>query len=357
MESAQRDRRVLSRVLPERAEVLSVSQMCCPSATNSSAGTPGPLSLLVMRPRTRIPPPLLWQADQQDGVVTRRQAMAAGVTRDGVKGLVSSGSWRMVSPGVYSTREIGWDQLVRAGLLIAGPGSTIGGGASAYLIGIADRPELIDVWAPRASVCRNRSAPHPWVFHRGTRSQIGNPPHASVEETVLDLCAHESADGISSWVGRALGKYRTTPERLLGALTTAGNLQNRRLIAEYIEASGPGTHSALESRYLRDVERAHGLPEGRRQKPVSEDTKSDVAYEDYRAIVELDGRAWHWGVNQNRDSLRDAKHLSMGWVTMRFGWADMVSRSCRIAALVADVLTMRGWQGALRRCPKCPPVP
>lgn len=346
---------VLPQVLPGRAQVLPGSRMCCPSLVNPSVKELRAVSLAVMRPRTRIPQAVLWLAEEQEGVLTRRQVMDAGVSRDGVKGLVASGDLRPISPGVYSIRDVGWDQLVRAGLLIAGPGSTIGGQASAHLIGIASRPALIDVWAPGASSYRNRKGPHPWVFHRGARSQIGNPPHETVEETVLDLCARESPDGISSWVGQALGAHRTMPDRLLGALAASGNTRNRRLIAEYIEATGPGTHSPLEARYLRDVERAHGLPSGRRQLSVSGGTRSDVAYEEYHTIVELDGVAWHWGINQNRDSLRDAEHLSMGWVTMRFGWVDVVSRPCRIAALVADVLASRGWQAGRRRCPECPP--
>lgn len=306
-----------------------------------------------MRTRTQVPPALDRLARQQDGVVTRAQALAVGLTRDGVQGLLAAGLLLPMARGIYSTGRIGWMQWARAGLLVAGEGSTLGGLAAAHVMGFAEPPRLIDVWVPPQRPRIVRNSVHPWLFHRGARAQIGNPPHASLEQTVVDLCAEDSADGMSSWIGAVLAEYRTTPERLLNALDAAGSVKNRALIAECVEAGRPGAHSPLEARYLRDVERVHGLPTGVRQESVSDGTKSDVVYEDWRTIVELDGRAWHWGMRQNRDSLRDARHLAMGMVTMRFGWADMVDRPCEVARLVADVLASRGWQGRMTPCPAC----
>jgi hypothetical protein len=54
-------------------------------------------------------------------------------------------------------------------------------------------------------------------------------------------------------------------------------------------------HSALEHRYLRDVERPHRLPRGVRQAPArnadgGRTEYRDVLYEAYLVAVELDGR-------------------------------------------------------------------
>jgi hypothetical protein len=49
----------------------------------------------------------------------------------------------------------------------------------------------------------------------------------------------------------------------------------------------------LEYRYVRDVERAHGLPRSRHQARVVIDGKvvyRDVYYEEYQLTVELDGQ-------------------------------------------------------------------
>ncbi|HEY6741586.1 MAG TPA: hypothetical protein VI110_04440, partial [Lapillicoccus sp.] len=48
--------------------------------------------------------------------------------------------------------------------------------------------------------------------------------------------------------------------------------------------------NAMELRYVRDVERAHGLPAGRRQRPApgGGPERHDVAYDEQQVLVELD---------------------------------------------------------------------
>lgn len=243
-----------------------------------------------MKPTTQIPQPLLRLAGDQAGVITRRQALDGGLTTDGVRGLLDRGTWIRIARGVYSTCPTGWEQLAWAGLLIGGPGSSVGGEAAAYLVGISPRPSRIDIWAPADAHYRRHPATGtawPWAFHRGTRARIGNPPHSSVEETVLDLCSLATADGISALLGKALSDRKTTPQRLTAALDRATRLPNRRAVAECLAVVTTGAQSALETRYLRDVERPHGLPVGTRQRSVSEHSVSDVVYEQYRTIAEL----------------------------------------------------------------------
>lgn len=106
-----------------------------------------------------------------------------------------------------------------------------------------------------------------------------------------------------------------------------------------------GVHSALERRYLIDVERAHGLPAGSRQRAVG-GTHQDVYYDTFATVVELDGRAVHGTTEAaRRDRQRDTLTLVRGDVTLRYGWDDVRHRPCAVAAEVATVLRSRGWQG------------
>ena len=68
-----------------------------------------------------------------------------------------------------------------------------------------------------------------------------------------------------------------------------------------------GAQSPLELTYLRDVERAHGLPTGSRQVRVAGRRVIwvDVDYEEYSTRVELDGRLGHQGEGRFRDRRRD----------------------------------------------------
>jgi very-short-patch-repair endonuclease len=119
-----------------------------------------------------------------------------------------------------------------------------------------------------------------------------------------------------------------------------------------------GAHSVLEYRYMRYVERAHGLPRARRQVPASmrEGTiHRDVLYREYGVAVELDGRAHHPGDLRWQDLRRDNAAAADGIITLRYGWADVARRPCEVAVQVSAVLRRRGWPGRPRPCgPSCP---
>ena len=123
-------------------------------------------------------------------------------------------------------------------------------------------------------------------------------------------------------------------------------------------AAGDGIHSALEYRYLRDVERAHGLPRSRHQVRVVIDGKivyRDVYYDKYRAAVELDGRLAHPDDERWRDSRRDNQAGAQGVQTSRYGWRDVYGNPGQTALLQARILRRRGWQGSPRPCSaRCP---
>lgn len=312
-----------------------------------------------MRPLTRVPEPLTMLASSQGGLVTTAQALEAGLTHRSLEGLLRRGTWTRVATGVLATRhsDMGWNDLAWAGVLIGGPGASLGGAAAAHVHGFGPRVLPIDVWIPGGS-----RAGHPvhadggddrWRFRRGQRRGFGSPPRISVAETVLDLCAGKNADEQSRWLGEVLRDRRTTLARLDEALAQAPRLKGRRQLAELLQVVAGGSHSPLEVRYLRDVERAHGLPKGVRQKSVSRSTRSDVVYEEYATIVELDGELGHRGPAERHDAWRDARHLGQGFGTLRFGWADMVHRCCEAAVAVGTVLQRNGWSGEPKACRYC----
>jgi very-short-patch-repair endonuclease len=69
-----------------------------------------------------------------------------------------------------------------------------------------------------------------------------------------------------------------------------------------------GVHSNLEWRYVRHVERPHGLPKAERQSELTGGSRSayhDNRYAEFRVIVELDGKAWHLAERRWTDIHRD----------------------------------------------------
>lgn len=123
---------------------------------------------------------------------------------------------------------------------------------------------------------------------------------------------------------------------------------------------GDGAQSNLELRYVRNVERAHGLPAAQRQAKIVTANRTryvDNLYEEAKLAVELDGRAAHPPEQRWDDSHRDNEHASVGIMTVRYNWADVNYRACTVAAQVGELRRMRGTAVQLRRCgPSCSAV-
>jgi very-short-patch-repair endonuclease len=107
----------------------------------------------------------------------------------------------------------------------------------------------------------------------------------------------------------------------------------------------------LELRYVRRVERPHGLPEARRQRVMVTGgrlRRTDNEYEPFGVVVELDGRLG--GDGAFRDRTRDNITAVSGKVSLRFGWTDVDAQACEVARDVAVLLRSRGWRGRPRPC-------
>lgn len=115
--------------------------------------------------------------------------------------------------------------------------------------------------------------------------------------------------------------------------------------------------SLLERRYVTDVELPHGLPRARRQARADHRGRPrylDNLYEEAQLVVELDGQAAHPPEQRWADARRDNENACSGLLTVRYGWADVASRPCEVAAQVSELLRSRGGAVALRRCgPDC----
>jgi len=136
------------------------------------------------------------------------------------------------------------------------------------------------------------------LVHRSSRATEAlhpahAPPRTRIEETILDLTETAATlDEVVSWVACGLGRRRTVPAKLRLAMEQRATLRWRRELAELLSDEIRGVHSALEHRYVRDVERPHSLPRGERQALVKRNGRSqyrDVLYQVYCLLVELDG--------------------------------------------------------------------
>jgi len=311
-----------------------------------------------------IPAIVRRQASDQGGVITRRQAIQAGLSVDKITWRLKRGDWRQIHRGVYITvtGPVSRSAQLWAAVLYAGPGAYLSHETAAELNGLSDGgTPAINVTIPAS---RRISAPPGVVIHHSSRKAMtwrppGMPPYTVAEETVIDLAqAAAAADDVIALVTRGYGRRLLRELQLLSLAQACKKLRWRRELAEVTAMAAGGAHSPLEYRHDRDVQRAHGLPEPVKQdrfrKPDGGRGYRDRCYPQYGSLViELDGRRFHPDEQRDRDTERDNQAAVTG-ATLRYGWDDVARKACETAAQEAAALRNRGWAGALTPCsPGC----
>jgi very-short-patch-repair endonuclease len=298
---------------------------------------------------------------RQGGVVTRRQALAHSITAEQIRTRLRTGRWQRLHAGVYATFTglVHREAQLWAAVLATGPGATLSHQTAAALVGLTENG-TIHVTVPRGRRIQRRSG---IVLHVSARVEAARhptrtPPQTRVEETVLDLTqAARDLDSALSWITRACAARLTTVDRLRTALAQRRRVRWRAELSATLDDIRIGSHSLLELRYLRDVERRHGLPEGVRQRPRARSGGrwyDDVCYEEYTTVVELDGREAHPEYKRRRDRKRDNAEVVADGAVLHYDLADVTETPCAVAAEVAAVLRRNGWPGTPKPCgPRC----
>lgn len=311
-----------------------------------------------------VPRQLLELARRQAGVLSSQQVIDAGLSRNAVTSKVKLGRWRRIYPGVYATftGPMTRDARLWAIVLYAGPGARLSHETAAELLRFSDeRCPLIHVTIPGSRKVRT---PRGAVIHRSSYSSrpwqpFGLPPHTFIEETIVDLVqAAANLDDVIALVTSAFGRKLTSEPHLRRAVAERKKLRWRRELDEIISMAAGGTHSVLEYRHDRDVQRAHGLPEpvkqARFRKADGTNGYRDRYYPQYGGLViELDGKRFHSEERRGRDQERDNQAAVSG-TTLRYGWTDVTRKTCETARQEADALCHRGWTGKVKACsPDC----
>lgn len=322
-------------------------------------------------PRTRTcrlePLALARLMARQEGVISRSQVLELGGDDVDIRRKIRRREWAPVHPGVYvaHTGPLTRAQRVWAAVLLHWP-AAVHRESALELHGLkqdrrrsrTEEPVRLAIDAARRTpatvpgieVERLRDArswltPHHW------------PPRVQVELALLKVASGRDLAGAIAVLADGCQQRRTDVTRLLLAVERLPTLPGRAALVEVLHDVASGAHSVLETRYLRHVERAHGLPVAQRQ--VREGAGGRVAIRDgkYAAqgvVVELDGRFGHSdALDRWADLDRDLAAAEQSLVTIRLGWAQVLA-PCRVAASVAVILRARGWSGAPRPCgPDC----
>ena len=309
----------------------------------------------------QLPPQCLRLLKRQRGVIASWQAESADLEPRRMEVLVRHGRWQRLYYGVYAsfTGEPQRDTVLWAAVLRAGPQAILSHETAAEVDCLLDkRSKLLHVTIPESRRVRPISG---FAIHRSERILVARdpcllPPRTMIEETVIDLIqAATSLDDVVSLLARACQRRLTFPVLIRQRVEMRAKVRWRDDMLQVLGDVADGVHSALEARYLKDVERAHGLPTAKRQAHAvqgSRGIRRDCLYEDYGVVVELDGKASH-AERRLDDNRRDNAATARGLITLRYGWPDITERACETAAEVGETLRGRGWPGPLRACRRC----
>ena len=297
-------------------------------------------------------------AAMQCGLVTRRQCLAAGLSSKAIQVRLANGRWRRIQHGVYLTtpgRADWWMEAVAAHLA-AGPDAAWSHRTAAFVWGLLPSPpSTIELLVPRDFAVRQ---PRGTTVRRSTYldrrvDQLWWPWVTTAEDTILDLAETVDTDEVFALLGRAFQRQRTSEAVLLSRLAERVRHPRRRLLGDVLGDVASGAESAMEVRYLRDVQRAHGLPRGQRQAGVTPTSaaRHDVGYHEQKVLVELDGDLGHEGrAARISDGRRDRRGAVSGWLTLRAFWPDVAVTPCHLAVEVGEVLRTRGWRDREHPC-------
>jgi very-short-patch-repair endonuclease len=316
-----------------------------------------------MTAHTGPPPgsPRHWRqlVEEQDGVLTRQQALHGGLSEDQWQWRLDTDRWQPLARGVVVThtgpvlpRQQSW-----AAVLVAGPGACLSGDAALLELGLNVGPlTLLHVAVPygrsatprvltAAGSLRVRVQPRQVVGLADLRHPARRPPSVRAPAAVLHAAAWAASDRAAEWrVAAAVQQRLVLPQDLRRTLDGLQRLPRRPLVATVLDDVEQGAHAAGELAFLRFLRSWRLPPPDRLQRPVrlGRIRYLDAWWERQRVAAELDG-AHHRSVGAWDDDVLRANDVlvagrSTGTVLLRFTTGNLRHDAPRVAAQLAAVL-------------------
>jgi hypothetical protein len=243
-----------------------------------------------------------WLFHYQRGVLSRRQALACGLTPDAIRYRARPGGpWQRLLPAVYlmATGEPTREQLETAALLYAGPTSVLTGATALRYYKIRAVTRLIHVLVPASRQCASRSfvAIHrTWQMPRVETQDLAVryvSPARAVTDAVRGLADRSQVRAV---VASAVQQNRCSI-RDLAAELAAGPIRGSGLFRSVLAEVADGIRSPAEGDFRRLIRRS-GLPQPLFNPSLYLDgtllARPDAWWPDHGVAVEIDSREWHF---------------------------------------------------------------
>lgn len=301
-------------------------------------------------------PPSRWTVEQrlaliatrQHGVVTRRQLLESGLSRENIRSRLRRGALLREHRGVYRVghRAPSVEARYLAAVLACGDGARLSGLAAAHLYelhnGAPPMPEVVASSKrriPGVRTHRARVADVDSTSWRGIRV-------TTVARTLVDVAAILSDDALARACHEAGVRFRTTPRDVEQVLSRRPGSRGAQQLRRVLHGDVRVTLSVLERRFLAVLEQESlPLPETNR---VVGGRRIDCRWPAARLTVELDGYRYHASRHAwEQDRRREREARARGDDFRRFTYGDVLEEpqpmlSELSALLLADGPPHRG---------------
>ncbi len=274
---------------------------------------------------------------RQGGVVSRAQALRAGLSRDAVDHRLRCRRWIPLHPCVYLASGHRYDAevKVRAALLWAGEGAVLSGVAAAWWHRMVEEPPVAvgltvsrrrhPRGRPGVAVRRRQIAAEDLVVHRGLATtarpltvlesavELGTPGSQLLDRSLQRQVRFPAVYGAYC---RNLGSHGSAAagRMLVAAADRSASVAERLLVRMLQESGAAGWHC--------------GFPAG----PFL----IDLAFPAAGVAIEVDGWAWHMDAARTAsDKRRQNALVRQRWTVLRYSWHDLVDRPRGVLAEIA----------------------
>lgn len=281
----------------------------------------------------------------QHGLVTRQQALSAGLSSAAIGRRVATATWLPVVAGVYAlaSSPASWQRQVLAACLAVGGFASHRTAAALWgLSGCRPGPVHVVVAHGRSSCSGPATIHQSHALPAADVTRIDGIPVTRPARTLVDLAGCVSRRVLEEAVDDALCRRLVTLPRLLGRSAAlvgrgrAGSTAFGEVLATWRDGALP--QEVAEARLVRRLLHA-GLPPPEPQFEVWDEgrfvARLDVAWPDVRLGVELDGFRWHAFPRAFvRDRDRRNHVVGLGWTLFQATPADLAGDGGRVAELL-----------------------
>ncbi|MCZ2858143.1 DUF559 domain-containing protein [Blastococcus sp. VKM Ac-2987] len=285
------------------------------------------------------------------GLATRRQLLER-VPRQVLDSHVGRGYLVRVFPRVYRLRNCVEDDALtlRAALLHAGPVAALSHTTALAVWGLRPLERPLHVTVDQS--VKRAGAPD-LLVHRRLRFEPESAQcvqRRDLRITTLPRTVIDSWPLLPTVERRPLAldlsnRGLVTARHLDEALAERPNVAGRRGLRQTIDLIADGCRSELEAHGVLTVFRHRSLPPSVGQYPVqlpARRIKLDRAWPEVKLAVELDGARHHTSpADRRKDLARDRELAALGWVVLRFTYADVLRDPEGVRAKVLAVYRAR----------------